>query len=446
MDIIAVHLLPTLRDAHRPTFCVDCTVYPLEVLLKLLPTSHTNANALILRQHHHELLTTIMNFLTTPRSDEDLNILRDSLLRASSACPRRASHLPSPVPVGDIAGDALQALAYPISAAIETAPNLLRTQLFSRKSLWPRSAADLLPRPLKESLTTLLTWAGRSERSRLWDHTITACELVYILLNVCRPEILPELFVHDTRLLCIDVFVRQLDAATADFRNGVMSNHPLALIECVVVVFDAINNGVGSHNHDWATFTRDSEPRLIRALDAAWHCVDETTHRSLKQMITVLQHNSCVVTGNYELLSQPVLDGFRDICGIADVYTKLYYILKEVDGGVECNYRECKKHARNVEGGRLRKCGSCRLMRYCSRDCQKRHWGAEPLPHKVICPALKEIFLFASLAMDNDAFGAACRSSPRPQHFFQLVYQFLSHDHGIDFRIALEERLSGATD
>ncbi|KZV98370.1 hypothetical protein EXIGLDRAFT_763670 [Exidia glandulosa HHB12029] len=433
MDTIAEHLLPALRDAHCPTFCTDCTLHPLEVLLKLHPTTHTNA--LILRQRHHELLTTIMNFLTTPRSDEDLNILRDSLLHASCACPLRSQHASSPVSAGDTTGDALQALAYTISAVLEAAPDMLRTQLFSRKGLWPRSPTDLLPRPPQETLTSLLAWADRAERSQRRTQTRVACNILHLLLTVCRPELLPELFVHETRLLCIDIMVRQLVAAAADIGNNAMSESPLLCIETVVDVFHIITYGLGSQTDDWAVFAWDSEPRLIRALDAAWHCVDETTHLDLKSMIMILQNYLATLTGRYELLSQPILDAFQAISSSADIYMHIYFLLKAVDGSVECNYLECRKHTRDIEGGRLRKCGSCRLTRYCSRECQKRHWVAQPLPHRLICPALTEIFQFAPLSISSAAFGVMCRTSPRPHSFFHLVYSFLCQDEALNFRI-----------
>jgi hypothetical protein len=32
------------------------------------------------------------------------------------------------------------------------------------------------------------------------------------------------------------------------------------------------------------------------------------------------------------------------------------------------------------------RCGGCRQVRYCTKECQKRHWGK----HKGVCKQLKE--------------------------------------------------------
>ncbi|KZV83345.1 hypothetical protein EXIGLDRAFT_728436 [Exidia glandulosa HHB12029] len=327
-------------------------------------------------------------------------------------------HSTSPVPADDIADTALRALAYPIGASLESASKLLQTQVFSRKGIWPRSTKDVLPLPPKESLGTLLVWVDRAEKSRRWTQISSAFYTFYLVLTVCRPELMPELFAHDARHLCIDVMARQLDAAASDMRNGVTSESPFERIASAVDILRVIGLGVGSRADDWVIFARGSELRLIRALEAAWNCIDDTTHHDLKQLIMALQYGLSILTAG-DGLSRPVLTEYQAATARDNAYTVLYQNLRKIHFSVECSDRECKKHSRDVEGGRLQKCGSCRLVRYCSRECQKRHWSAKCLPHKLACPAIKDILAFAPLTLDSDAFEAACRTSPHPQDFFE---------------------------
>ncbi|PNW71186.1 hypothetical protein CHLRE_16g694202v5 [Chlamydomonas reinhardtii] len=44
-------------------------------------------------------------------------------------------------------------------------------------------------------------------------------------------------------------------------------------------------------------------------------------------------------------------------------------------------------HACHMPSTRMMRCGSCREARYCSRDCQRKHWSAE---HKASCAGRKE--------------------------------------------------------
>lgn len=41
---------------------------------------------------------------------------------------------------------------------------------------------------------------------------------------------------------------------------------------------------------------------------------------------------------------------------------------------VQCSFSECSKIQPNTKEGRFKKCGRCRVVLYCSKDCQKAHW------------------------------------------------------------------------
>ncbi|KZV94959.1 hypothetical protein EXIGLDRAFT_834650 [Exidia glandulosa HHB12029] len=386
-----------------------------------------------------------MIFITTPRSEPDLDVVRESLREVSASCSRRASHVTSPAPVLDIMDDALRALAYPIWTSLESASKLCSTQLFSRKGIWPRSAADVLPLSRKDSLVTLLGWVDKAERSKRWAYICPSFYTFYLVLMVCRPELMPELFMDYGRHLCIDIMARQLDATAADMRNGIMSVSPPERIRLVINIFRVIGLGVGAQTEDWMTFARGSELKLIRALDAAWNCLD-AMHHDLKQLVMVMLCGLTLATGG-DGLSQRVLDEYLAVEARRTVFTGLYQNLKEISNSVECSDPECKRHAREVEGGRLQKCGSCRLVRYCSRECQKRHWSTRPRSHmyKLVCQDMKNLLAFAPLTLEEEAFESACRGSSFSPSFFESLDAILTSEQAHKIMTTRQERLVGST-
>merc|ERR1712168_65967 len=51
---------------------------------------------------------------------------------------------------------------------------------------------------------------------------------------------------------------------------------------------------------------------------------------------------------------------------------------------VKCSNRGCKEYQGKGNGVRFKKCSRCRLVLYCSKDCQKEHWVTG---HENICQA-----------------------------------------------------------
>ncbi|KZV83056.1 hypothetical protein EXIGLDRAFT_728992 [Exidia glandulosa HHB12029] len=56
----------------------------------------------------------------------------------------------------------------------------------------------------------------------------------------------------------------------------------------------------------------------------------------------------------------------------------------------------CGKHPRELgPGGKLQRCGGCKFVQYCSKECQKRHWKFSTYPHKAVCAQLKNLLAVA---------------------------------------------------
>ncbi|EJD35490.1 hypothetical protein AURDEDRAFT_175418 [Auricularia subglabra TFB-10046 SS5] len=60
------------------------------------------------------------------------------------------------------------------------------------------------------------------------------------------------------------------------------------------------------------------------------------------------------------------------------------------------------------------KCGKCRLVQYCSQECQKEDWSSGLYPHRAICDMLHELFVFTTLEATGEEFSAACVENEFP--------------------------------
>jgi len=96
-----------------------------------------------------------------------------------------------------------------------------------------------------------------------------------------------------------------------------------------------------------------------------------------------------------------------------DVYTRFYDIASPRSRDSKCWARDCQRYGQ-IESVKLMRCARCRVVQYCSRECQRSHWKSVILPHKVVCAALariQDISPFASGDYDAHAFSLACRNA-----------------------------------
>ncbi|EJD39436.1 hypothetical protein AURDEDRAFT_171436 [Auricularia subglabra TFB-10046 SS5] len=66
---------------------------------------------------------------------------------------------------------------------------------------------------------------------------------------------------------------------------------------------------------------------------------------------------------------------------------------------------------RNEDGKALPACAGCKIMRYCSRNCQKQHWNLkgdeDRVAHKVVCPILRRLDVSAYAIREPEGFAEA---------------------------------------
>ncbi|KZV83055.1 hypothetical protein EXIGLDRAFT_777944 [Exidia glandulosa HHB12029] len=406
MDVQARRLAQGLRDPNNPTFCPACAAHFFDTYLD--PTLDLSDNVPTLRKNHHDLLTGIMRFLTTARSEVQLAAIQTSLRRATLECPLRRQVHRDFLPTGDFVDMVAKLMFSIILFCLVESSKLLATQRFSRQGLWPTTADDILPSGSRESLDALLFWFRRM-RQPIISH---AFELIFL---VCRPELSTVLHENAYRSTFVDIFCSHIDWAVtrqrtperrSPPRNVKETRDPMFFLTQIVQFLNAIYTGRGAVVDSFIRVVWGYEERVLASLDAALQVTDD---QDLKRAIAVLE--SCL----YQFLDRPVpvhiarLYDVQDSANNTNGFRRFYSIVSIISRSVVCCAPGCDTHQHQTVSGKLQRCAGCTLYQYCSRDCQKRHWSLDPLPHKAICRLLGGVFKMAPYRnLTGDQFAAAC--------------------------------------
>ncbi|KAF9040247.1 hypothetical protein BDZ89DRAFT_360790 [Hymenopellis radicata] len=63
------------------------------------------------------------------------------------------------------------------------------------------------------------------------------------------------------------------------------------------------------------------------------------------------------------------------------VLPELGIIIEDAKPKRDCAFPECPRRSRGFDGHKMKACGKCKYVRYCSKDCQRSHWRT----HKQRC-------------------------------------------------------------
>jgi hypothetical protein len=84
----------------------------------------------------------------------------------------------------------------------------------------------------------------------------------------------------------------------------------------------------------------------------------------------------------------------------------------------------------SVDCGHLTYCGGCGILRYCSRQCQRRAWRHVAAPHRMVCSTLRDIIDKLGLRGANrvDALGSLREPLGPFQSCISLAKPLLAHE------------------
>lgn len=302
----------------------------------------------------------------------------------------------------------------------------LRTQRFGNGTLWPTSARDLLPYGAKASLAGLLHWFDTEESAEIVNG-LTG------VLSICRRELMPELIDDErTRTAFVASVCRHLDTAAAAHRrlrrpadwDKRHDRRPAYRISSICLLLQLIATGPGSDTASWARFARGFEGALLASFDGARRALGPCASHELLALFAVSTHEALGTPP--ERMPAPLREyALRFRAMEDDPYQRLFNQLLNVSRTVGCCAPGCATHPHDIgEGGKMQRCSGCRLLQYCSRECQKRHWKQERWPHKAVCARLKALpdWAIAQGGMDGyDKWMLACEDTTEPDDAAQLA-------------------------
>ncbi|EJD36119.1 hypothetical protein AURDEDRAFT_174792 [Auricularia subglabra TFB-10046 SS5] len=407
------HIERSLDDPSQPTLCPVCARV-LDTLCATTPQKVVN----LLRGQYRHILTAILAFLTLERPASALADLAPHVHSAMQSCPHQLNHVHSVLSTRTSAANSLVLdLVGALSSIADncfakTISRAIRCQAFTfRQTQWPSSVEDLLPNGPR-GFQGLLFWFTHS------DDALVLSLFMRVFLW-CRTAFYEEFAQPPSCLLFCRAVCSRLDSAAARLKakaNGVKSTgwglrcDPSSGLEFLAQILDFLVRYCSSEWSAWNSLFRGSETMLLTstfsAMDACGDADDSAHKDSLRQFAFELY--STLDAETFDAMPDHLVNYvFDEQIRHGGCYGHFQTLLGSLSAR-HCCGPECPSKA--TKNAHLLECKSCRLMRYCSRECQRQHWNSALHPHKPFCKLLKGIVEGAPPSLEPAEFGVACRS------------------------------------
>ncbi|KAJ7177297.1 hypothetical protein C8R43DRAFT_1118298 [Mycena crocata] len=372
--------------------------------------------------HRHMLFRAAFNFLSASRTAEENAALRAQLFECH--CPAEL-HQGSAVGVLDIVIRNIGAMLTEHLEKIGPG-KLLKRVLPPQRPPWPNRVEDLIPVQGggRDVVTALVHWAV------IVPHGSGVFPLVAALARFWEPFFIEVRQMPDVILLIVQHMQRALDShdsgqlynpmVLADFYRPLFACarffeilSELSFLETLTLmrpVYDhmytialAIEPLLTPNDEDtvierWFHFVRGMRPNFHPETPRTLHPGDDDPRKSF-----VMAHNRMAEARNHN----------------------------------QCLHFPC----RTETDKRLLICSQCRIVRYCSGECQRLAWGAGSLSHKTVCKSIKALRV-ATSTVDNDAWDAIVSDTCDhheifgPRHLVGFEFSATCLKYGVDPAVA----------
>ncbi|EJD39444.1 hypothetical protein AURDEDRAFT_187346 [Auricularia subglabra TFB-10046 SS5] len=384
----ADRVIAGITAAGGPTICAQCVV---DLLLTLESNDHVHLAQL--RAECHSLFNTCMLVLCVWPFLQKGMALRARLAENERRCAR--AH--RAVIVGDHSRALYNAMADIIKAALCVGKDspaeralAMNKSLCDKKGRWPTHLGQLLPLGEQETVGALLSFA------ETWicpaPHTVLSS-----LLAVARPVVWPILVSDRYRKHFILLLASMLDPSMLpDGDLPTVMTRSMAPLRTALHMLTVIRGGADALPRDMAQLVADtgSPDVLFSALSAA---VGRLTDRD-PQFFEIAQWLHDVYARIPAPRPPPPQRAMRWISVYAtrhrpSMLSSLHSVIANLLITRSCSSPECGISPLRTESGKaFPVCAGCRVTRYCSKACQRRHWkgnDGDGVPHKDVCPLLK---------------------------------------------------------
>lgn len=303
----------------------------------------------------------------------------------------------------------------------------------SKRGRWPTSAEQLFPYGPERSMRSLVSQLG----------TFSFAESVVTdLVSLHRPLAFPSILLSPTRALFMNYIITRLSACPAAInadlaklrqpvlpavRDAIVQRHLAACYYTAMLLY-AVAVGPDHHIDEQTFLYSRREQELFAALDAV--CL--LTHARRKNELYWLE---LLTTHLWYRMTEAQRDaaGYpcpppyaREIERTEQIHANPYRALRlYLPEGLRVPARACdgpgcvKTVHDKAAPGAFARCGRCRAVQYCSRECQRADWKRARFPHREICGMLQALLAFVALdfAVTADEFVALCT-----KHAFPIEY------------------------
>ncbi|KZW01879.1 hypothetical protein EXIGLDRAFT_829788 [Exidia glandulosa HHB12029] len=420
MERLANSLTAGITPA-APTVCPLCVTSLQEALRE------DDYESVVLRMRrntsNHAFFTALMEFVTADRTfshDERNALSRRLLLNQYRRCRKCKSTRPVPRSEDSDIFDSMHSAFCEILTRCLTTHRGQKHRVFAdANGLWPCTREQLFPLGVEQSIRMLLLSFSRIP----FPEGLTVM-LLNVLLVDYRPLVFPELMDEHNREVVFETIIAAFHR-TAQEAEQLPPDAVVAFLEEPPCLYESsvlwyLGAGPGSEPQDPDIVSEGFEAPLYQAIARLLTLVEDLRvepEQWLQQLASIaLRLLPRIPTPDRANPPELVYKQIAEASALGDdPYARLSQLLLYVRNKQSCFGPECEKTVLDMPSARpFARCAKCKMVKYCSKECQKRDWKDEDFPHKEICDILHEVLRFADLKMPPAEFAESCREHDFP--------------------------------
>ncbi|EJD40529.1 hypothetical protein AURDEDRAFT_170344 [Auricularia subglabra TFB-10046 SS5] len=381
-------------------------------------------------------------------AESDVPRLRQALKHNQLKCSERERHKER------IGGDSFEifinALCFLVQTGLTAGPNPAfsaerqKQSMHRRGGIWPTTIKSLLPLGLARTIDALVHWC-------CVPTTAAPLQLLETYLMTARALVFPRLLNSPRRERLLWALLQALTPGPAVPWSGRPAFSmprglavPLALrgspymVQHAVMLMDTLRADFGARRDDAARLVAGHEIILLSALeqlpteDAAAPC--EFKEKICEQGECGLDEAQCEAKRtrrsiiSLRCLLRSLLGRENDECaGGQDPRVEIVHdFLERLAAERTCACPRCTE-AELSESARVRRFGSCelcRVVRYCSKSCQREDWKRGVPRHKDVCPLICSLLQRGAELGDIEAFKEALEEMRYHPKDMDILYEW----------------------
>ncbi|KAJ7158039.1 hypothetical protein C8R43DRAFT_1064840 [Mycena crocata] len=412
-----------LQDLNSPKYCGICLT---GLICKIVPNADVYPEVLV---SHHEFWDVSAAFLTHSRSTAEMESLvhRLSVCNCSMSDPYildlHATSARCERTWRDNAGGSFAAggeshaararfphlLISTVAHALEGAK--IKFVAKGAKATWPKNITDVIPAGGETTVKAMILWHN------VLDHDLVVFSLLEVMVRICQTLIMPHiaasalpgLMVSSGRALFDRTYVA-LDSPSINERRQSANTffHQASPIDSFLLC--VLRTGIGE-----VEFPRGTETKLVQLCNLMIHISTDPRlpskrvgdarillmgctmwagrsyrmfHMYLPPRPPILLHPN---VAKFDAMSFPPPESIRNL------RDTVHTALSDAREDMCCSAIGCTRSLQST-GKNFMRCGRCRVVSYCGKECQTRAWKEEEYPHRRLCRIFSMLISIAGAA------------------------------------------------